>query len=279
MTKKFKLKGSKLYPYICHIYGPLYLNCYGLAIFCGILAFSYLIERNKNFELLFPKDKFSNFLLWSILIAIAGGRILYLVEDYSSFVDVFDIFKIWQAGYSFLGSLIALSIFVPLYLRKLNVNIVPFLDLICIYAPLLHSISRIGCFCAGCCHGMPTNMFWGITYTHPDVLIPDVFKFIKIHPTQLYSTLILFLIFCLMYFVYQHKFKIAGQLTSIYLMLATVERFFVDFLRSDQEFFSLPILKILSMHQWISVLIFGVAFIWFIKITFTKSSKLNYGSF
>jgi phosphatidylglycerol:prolipoprotein diacylglycerol transferase len=268
-----------MYPYICHIYGPLYLNCYGLFIFIGILAFSYLIERNKNFISLFPKYKFSNFLLWSILVGIAGGRLLYLVEDYASFKSVLDIFKIWEAGYSFLGTLIALLIFVPIYLKHLRVNILKFLDIIAIYVPLLHSISRIGCFCAGCCHGMPTNMVWGITYTHPDVLIPDAFKFIKIHPTQLYSTVILFLIFCLMFFVYQHKFKIAGQLTSIYLMLATAERFFVDFLRSDQEFFSLPILKILSMHQWISILIFGVSLIWFVVITFTKSSKLNYGSF
>ncbi|MDR3647217.1 MAG: prolipoprotein diacylglyceryl transferase [Candidatus Babeliales bacterium] len=268
-----------MYPYICHIYGPLYLNCYGLSIFLGILVFSYLIERDKNFELLFPKDKFSNFLFWGVMVGIAGGRLLYLVEDYSSFESVFDIFKFWQAGYSFLGSLIALLIFVILYLRSLKVNTLQFLDVIAIYVPLLHSIARIGCFLAGCCHGIATDKFWGVTYTHPDVLIPHSFKFISIHPTQLYSSLCLLLIFCLMYFVFKNTFKVPGQLTCIYLMLATVERFFVDFLRSDQEFFSSKALSMFSMHQWISVLIFTAAFIWFITITFTKSSKYNYGSF
>lgn len=267
-----------MYPYICHIYGPIYLNCYGLAIFIGLLVFSILLERDKRFAILFPKEQFNNFLLYSVLAAIVGGRILYLVEDYSSFNNFYDIFKFWQAGYSFLGSLIALLIFVPLYLKKHNVNIFLFLDLITIYVPLLHSISRIGCFCAGCCHGLPTDKFWGITYTHPDVLIPNHFKFISIHPTQLYSTVILFFIFCLMYFVYQYKLKIPGQLSTLYLMLATGERFVIDFLRSDQEFFSFQMLNILSIHQWISVIIFIVSLVCFITITYTKSSKLNYGS-
>lgn len=261
-----------MYPYICHIYGPLYLNCYGLAIFLGISAFAYLIERDKNFLNLFDRDKFSNFLFYSVLVGIAGGRLLYVIEDYNSFESFWDIFKIWQAGFSFLGTMIALLIFGPIYLKRLKVNVLLFLDVVAIYAPLTHSISRIGCFLAGCCQGIPTDKFWGVVYTHPEVLIPDELKFIKLHPTQLYSSILLFIIFCLMYFVFQYKFKTPGQLLVLYVMLTTSERFFIDFFRSDREFFTIKILNSLSMHQWISIIIFILTLVWFMANLY-KSSK------
>ena len=28
-------------------------------------------------------------------------------------------------------------------------------------------ITRLGCFSAGCCYGLPTSLPWGVTFTHP----------------------------------------------------------------------------------------------------------------
>jgi len=63
-------------------------------------------------------------------------------------------------------------------------------------------------------------------YTDPHTL---ALYDITIHPTQLYSSAILFMIFLFMYFIGQHIFKKTGQLFAAYLILAAVERFVTDF--------------------------------------------------
>ena len=60
-------------------------------------------------------------------------------------------------------------------------------------------------------------------------------------------------------------FKKPGQLIAIYLMLSSLERFLIDYLRADQEIINLPVLQALGLQQWLSLVIFSCAlslFIW-----------------
>jgi len=243
-----------MYPNICHIYGPFYVNCYGIAIVIGLLVFNFLIQKNDVFKKLITTEQFKNVLFYTIIAGIIGGRILWVITDWNSISNFREIFEFWQPGYSSLGTLIAVLIYTPIYLKKINVPVIRFLDIVAVYIPLLHAIARIGCFLAGCCHGIVTDSIFGIIYTHPDTAIPDYLKFTKIHPTQLYSSLSLLLIFVFMYFVLQKKLTKPGQLLSAYLMLASCERFFNDFLRSGREFITSS--NILSLDQYIALGIF-----------------------
>jgi len=255
-----------MYPNICHIYGPLYINSYGLAGAIGIVIFTLLMVKNEKFKSIISYEKFKDVIAFSIIIGMVGGRLLWAIEDWNSIESIWKIFAIWEPGYSFLGTLIAILVFMPLYLKKNNVAILPFLDLASIYVPLMHSIARIGCFLSGCCHGIPTNSSWGIVYTHPDVVVPTKLKFINIHPTQLYTSFFLFCLFIAMYYFFKNRFKKPGQLFAIYLIFTSMERFINDFYRSDRDFYNTA--SSFSSAQWLSIAIFAVSIIFFLNITF-----------
>lgn len=227
-----------MYPNLAHIYGPIYLNCYGLMIAAGILIFRYLLLKNPTRPKILTTEQFDNILLISIPVAIIGGRLLWALGSQPIVIAPLKILALWEPGYSVLGALLASLIFLPIYLKYQKISGLKLLDLVAIYTPLLHSIARIGCFLAGCCYGKLTSLPWGIIYTHPDVLVPESLKFIKIHPTQLYSSIMLLGIFLFMYYFAQKYFTKPGQLISIYLILAGLERFIVDFFRADQELLS-----------------------------------------
>ncbi len=73
------------------------------------------------------------------------------------------------------------------------------LDLCAVSLPLALAVQRIGCLIAGCCHGMITDMPWGITYaqgTKPyleqqqaGLITPDAISSLPVHPDQLYTVL------------------------------------------------------------------------------------------
>lgn len=245
-----------MYPNLLHIYGPLNINCYGVCIVLGILIFFNLIKRNPKFNKLITADQFKDTLFFSSVVGLIGGRILWTIEDWNSITNYYEIFALWTPGYASLGTILSILIFTPIYLKKISVPILPLLDLAAIYVPLLHSIARLGCFLAGCCHGIATNSAFGVTYTNPEVFVPEHLMFTKIHPTQLYSSFALLVIFLLMYFVFQNKVKKTGELLFIYLIISSIERFFNDFLRYNREFYDIPFLSYFSVDQLIALFIF-----------------------
>lgn len=217
---------------LLHIYGPFAIHSYGLAIAIGVLIFTYLVKRDSRFKNLDLENNFISIMLVGTIAAIIGGRLLFFFYQPEFFESPLNIISFWEPGFSILGSIIAVLFTVPLYLKYLQIPIVPFFDLIAIYAPLLQSISRIGCFFAGCCYGIPTTKPWGIVYTDTGSAAP---LYMCVHPTQIYSAIFLLLIFAGMYFGFQHIFKKSGQLTCLYLILTSTERFIADFWRGDRN--------------------------------------------
>lgn len=215
---------------LLHICGPLSIQWYGVMILIGLLLFFFCALPNPLRKKYLTKQQFIDLISSGIIAGIIGGRLLNIViewEDYS--FD--DIFKLWEGGFSILGTVITIAIYIPWYLSKKNIPIVPVLDLTGIYAPLLQSVSRIGCFLAGCCHGMLTHTAWGVVCHNPSV--PKMLGQL-VYPTQLYSAAALLCIFLIMrFFIYPHANK-WGQLTSWYLIFIGLERFILDFWRAHQ---------------------------------------------
>ncbi len=247
-----------------YIYKPyLFINFYGLAIFVGLLIFIALIKKNKGFNNLITEDQFYNVIILSIIMGFIGARLFWTIDEWKNIENWYEILMFWQPGYYLLGSVIGILVVLPFYLKKINVLVLPFLDLVAIYAPLLQSISRIGCFLAGCCYGLPTNLPWGIIYKNPDCLISDHLRYIKIHPTQLYSSILLLMIFFIMYYFVQKRTKKSGEIFAIYLILMILERFVVDYLRADREFFNTKYLSFFSINQWVAIVILTITILIF----------------
>ena len=257
-----------MYPIIFHIYGPLAINSYGVAIVIGLVIFLWLATKNPLRARLMSEDIFHNFIMYGILVAIIGGRILHVISERSEYGSWLDMINILDGGFSILGTVIALIIYIGIFLNVHKIPVLRTFDLIAEYAPILQGFGRIGCFLAGCCYGAPTICFWGITYTNPLVGAP---LGIKIHPTQLYSAAVFFIIFFILQYLQRYLNK-PGQLFSVYLILLSLERFTIDFWRDDRIIVNS---HVLSLHQWIALGIIIVGCISFIvcskKISRAKS--------
>ncbi len=251
---------------IAHLWGPISIQWYGLTIVIGLMLFMYLFLRDPKRKSIISTDDFFAVITLGIFAGVLGGRLLFWLANWSSIDSFFDLFAIWKGGFSILGTTIAILIVIPLYLAKKKIPILPFLDLVSIYIPLLQSVSRIGCFIAGCCYGIATSFSWGWCYTHTSSAAP---LGVPLHPTQLYSAGLLFVLFLCM-LAAKNFFKKPGQLTALYLILFSLQRFVVDYWRADREFFLT--IEQFSIHQFLCVILFSMG-LFGLVYTFFKKAK------
>lgn len=249
-------------PILLHIYGPLSINAYGLCIALGLLVALYLAKRDPRKEALVSDDQGMTLLSGGIIAGILGGRVLHLIIDPTQFTSWLDLIAFWEGGFAELGSIIAITTFVVLYLYRQKIDLLRLMDLAALYMPIIQSFTRVGCFFAGCCYGAPTSLAWGVTYTNPLSLAPLC---VKLHPAQLYAAFCCFLLFIALKIMVP-VLKRPGQLFSFYFMGAGLIRFTIDFWRDDRIFAQAPntAISLFSSYQWIALGIFAVGLISFI---------------
>lgn len=115
-----------------------------------------------------------------------------------------------------------------------------------------HAFGRLGCLCAGCCHGAVTNAWYGVynaTLGQRTV------------PTQLFEALFLFFLFALLTRrIHRNK---SGNL-SVYLCAYALWRFLIEYIREDER--GATVVSFLTPSQFVAVLLFlvGVGF-WFFQ--------------
>jgi phosphatidylglycerol---prolipoprotein diacylglyceryl transferase len=103
-------------------------------------------------------------------------------------------------------------------------------------------LTRIGCFLAGCCHGIPTNLPWGISfppgspasYAFLDRALAARLPSPPVHPTQLYESLLGFVLFPLSIWALKRR-KFTGQAFLLMVPLYAVGRFLLEFIRGDTD--------------------------------------------
>ena len=271
-------------PILFHIYGPIAIHSFGLMIALGLIITLSLLHRDKPLQKLISNKQLETIFQLSFFSGIAGGRIWFLMTNSSMIESWTDCFTVWAGGLSVLGALVGIIGTLFLYFYHTKLPALSILDRIALYTPLLQSISRLGCFFAGCCFGQTTNLPWGVIYENCDSLAP---LHIALHPTQLYSSLLLMLSFVILLCYDRYctsqpthkatadaaKNKKPGQMLAMYIMLMSLERFFVDFLRGDQEFFTQPgLFNCLSIQQILALCLFFGALSMMIFISMYKKT-------
>jgi phosphatidylglycerol:prolipoprotein diacylglycerol transferase len=115
---------------------------------------------------------------------------------------------------------------------------------------------RQGCFAAGCCWGKPTTLPWGVKFTELGHEITGVPTDAYLHPTQLYESFAMLIVFFFLLWLYKHK-RFSGQVILSYALLYSVIRFGIEFLRDDPrgDLFGLTTLTGLSTSQIISIIV------------------------
>ncbi len=165
-----------------------------------------------------------------ILAAIIGSRLMYVLMNISHYLErPADIFKIWQGGLVFSGGIICVVLAVGWYARRHRLSMWKVADMWAPAAAMGQGIGRIGCFMAGCCYGKPTDLKWGVVFTHPHSLAPTN---ISLHPTQIYSSLSGFVIFVVLILLHSKK-NFDGQVLLWFLILHSTSRLAIERFRGD----------------------------------------------
>ena len=206
------------------------IRWYSLAYIFGIIIGWLLCKK------IFIKDtkineKFDDYLTYSILGIIIGGRLGYILfYNFNYYLNnFFDIFKIWHGGMSFHGGLLGIIIASILFAKKNNQNPFIYMDLVSLVAPIGIFFGRLANFINSELYGTVSDVPWSVIFVKVDNLTR--------HPSQLYEAflegIILFLL--LIYFRKKNYLLKPGTISGLFLIFYSIFRFFVEFYRVPDE--------------------------------------------
>ncbi|HKP47218.1 MAG TPA: prolipoprotein diacylglyceryl transferase, partial [Pyrinomonadaceae bacterium] len=134
---------------------------------------------------------------------------------------------------------------------------------------------RLGCFSAGCCWGKPTTLPWGVKFTELGHEITGVPIDVPLHPTQLYESFSMALVFLFLLWLHRNK-RFDGQVILLYALLYSVIRFLIEFVRDDPrgDVFGLTTLTGLSTSQLISIVV-GIGALILLVLRWRRASSLQ----
>jgi phosphatidylglycerol:prolipoprotein diacylglycerol transferase len=226
-------------PEICRI-GPFTIYAYGLTLVLAFFVSAYLASRQAKKAHLDP-DKIFNLLFYVFISGIIGSRIFYVCSKLSFYLKhPLEIIMLQHGGMAIFGGIISGFICAYLFIRRNKMELLTTLDLLVPFIALGQAIGRVGCFLNGCCYGKVSD-FGIYSPLAKQVLIP----------TQLYSSLLLFLIFLILRFM-QARRHLPGQILYCYFFLYSIKRFCIEFLRDDNPriFYGLTIFQLLSLAMF-----------------------------
>ena len=257
-----------MYPDLFSI-GPLTIHTYGFFVaiaFIVALFVAIIIGKGQGIK---PQQVMDMGLV-IILCAVIGSRLMYAAMTFSYFRNhPIDIFKIWQGGLVFSGGLIAVILAMTWYLKRHDLSFWKTGDLWAPSVAIGQCIGRIGCFMAGCCYGRPTDIKWGVVFTHPNSLAFPLN--VPLHPTQLYSSLSGLIIFVVLMILHVRK-KFEGQVFLWFIILHSTARLLIERFRGDDR--GLISGTHMSITQLLTTLILIASVVTLIMLKSRKEKKL-----
>ena len=226
--------------------GFLDIRWYSLSYIFTFIFGSILIKKLNKKSLNNLSDiQIDKFFVWAVLGVIIGGRVGYVLfyQLQLFFLDPLYIFQIWKGGMSFHGGLIGMILAIYLFAKQNNLSFFYLSDLVSIVAPIGLFLGRISNFINTELYGRITDFPFAIIYP----LIDNNPR----HPSQLYEAffegLVLFIILYLIFIKNSKKYS-AGIISAYFLILYSIFRFLIEFLREPDSHLGL-FLNYFSMGQ------------------------------
>lgn len=229
-------------PVAFRIFG-LNIYWYAIIIITGMIVGAYFAKKEFD-KRGFDPDFIYDFLTIMLPMAIIGARLWYVIFEWDYYSqNPIQILNFRAGGLAIHGGIIASVITGYFFSKKKNVSLIELTDVIFPSVAIGQAIGRWGNFMNMEAYGYPTNLPWAMEING-----------VGVHPTFLYESigdLIIFLILLNR----RKKVNIRGEITSLYLILYGILRFFVEGLRTDSLYvFGLRTAQLMS----IAFVIFGI---------------------
>ena len=267
-----------MYPVLFRI-GDFPINTYGvsleLAFLCAILVTVRLAERDG-----LPRQKIYDLSLWMLLASLIGSKILMLFTEPEYRQNLWQLLSLdfLRSGGVFYGGLLGAVIVGYLLMRHYQLPWWRTADACAPGIALGNFFGRQGCFAAGCCWGDPTTLPWGVKFTELGHQITGVPIDTYLHPTQLYESFAMLIVFFFLLWLHKHR-KFTGQVILFYALLYSVVRFSIEFVRGDPrgDILGLTTLTGLSTSQMLSIVVGITALI--VLIVRWRPSSTDYADY
>lgn len=237
------------------------IHSYGFLIAIGaIVAFLYMARQSKRQYGLKFEDANTLFLLL-LIASIVGGKFFFLFEN-PSFYLANPKQLISGGGFVFYGSLLFTIPTMYFFFKAHKLPWLGMLDIMAITTCIVHVFGRMGCFGAGCCHGLPYDGPLSVTFTNPASLAEPLNT--PLHPTQLYSVFLISVILVILLRIKKRQL-FDGQLFISYLILYATGRIVIEIFRGDIKR-GFIIENYVSHSQFISFTIITIALIIYYRL-------------
>lgn len=240
--------------------GPIKIHWYGLMYLLGFgLAWLLALYRAKKPSSGWTKDQVADFIFYSALGVILGGRIGYMLfYDFSGLIsNPLSLFKIWQGGMSFHGGLIGVVIAIWLFARRYKKTWCEVADFAAPLVPLGLAAGRIGNFINGELWGRVTTVPWGMVFPGAGPL--------PRHPSQIYEFLLEGVLLFVILWWFSAKKRPPFAVGALFLLLYGLFRFTIEFFRQPDPQLGFVAFGWLSQGQLLSIpmmLIGAIALFW-----------------
>jgi phosphatidylglycerol---prolipoprotein diacylglyceryl transferase len=226
--------------------GPLELKTFGICFAVGFLAAGLVIGRRFR-ELDRPPDWTYEMVFAALIGGVVGSRLDYVIQNWDKVSDdlLGNVFS--GSGLVWFGGFVGGALGVILWARWRGFLGWQLFDTASVPLALGYAVGRVGCQLSGDGdYGTHSDLPWAMSY--PDGTIPTTDE---VHPTPVYETLSMGLAAVLLW---RLRDRLApGVLFGLYLMLAGIERFLVEFIRRNDE-----VVAGLTQAQLISLVMLGL---------------------
>lgn len=194
---------------------------YGIIIAAAMVLAVIMIYRRAPVHSISP-ERTLDFVLITVPLGVIGARLYYVIFNWSFYAGDFSkMINIRNGGLAIHGGLILGFLTAAILCRFWDVRPLNLLDLAAPAIAIAQSIGRWGNYFNSEAHGGPTDLPWAISVNGQ-----------MVHPTFLYESIWCFLLFFVLIFV-DNRRKFEGQTFLLYGILYSMERFFVEGLRTD----------------------------------------------
>jgi prolipoprotein diacylglyceryl transferase len=229
-------------PFSSFSLGSLTIHMYAICILLGIVV-AYFIGASRFVKRGGDSGSLLDVVLWAVPFGIVGGRIFHVATHIGDYFGVYPTFQatayhvvaVWEGGLAIYGAVILGSVGAWIGSKRAGVRFVSVLDAIAPGVLIAQGIGRWGNYFNQELFGQATDLPWGlmIEKNGNGAYPPEFPAGTLFQPTFFYEFLWDILGALLIIFVAK-KLKLQwGKVFSLYLIVYSVGRFFIESIRLD----------------------------------------------
>jgi phosphatidylglycerol:prolipoprotein diacylglycerol transferase len=230
-----------VYPFVFHIFG-LEITGYGIMLMIAFLMAGWVMDKELRRRGL-NRDFASDVVVAALIGGIVGAKLWYvaLTGDPARILS--------RGGFVWYGGLAggAIGVIFVGWLKRIPIRFT--MDLTAPALAVGYAIGRVGCFLVEDDYGIPTHLPWGVKFPQglPPTTAANLERFrvhipagtppnqvLAVHPTELYEVAAMLFVFWILWRLRRNRHA-TGWLFGLYMVLAGIERFLVEFVRAKDD--------------------------------------------